>query len=307
MAQIQRNPAHGGAGVLRLDRDDEVDRDESSNGRGRQQGTAGSDLHLRAPAFSDEALALRFAESHSCCLRYVAPWGRGRQWEGKVWRFDDTLATTDRVRAVCREAAGECNKKNIASSLASAKTVAAVERLAKADRRLAATTDQWDQDAWLLNTPAGVIDLRTGSRRPHKPEDYCTKISAIAPHGKCLTFLRCLDRSMAGDADLVAFLQQLFGYALTGSTREHALAFFYGLGANGKSLILSTVAGVMGDYHRTAPIETFTASNTDRHPTDLAGLRGARLVTAVETEEGRRWAESRIKVRIPVMADRHSI
>ena len=51
----------------------------------------------------------------------------------------------------------------------------------------------------------------------------------------------------------------------------------------------------MGNYHRTAPIETFTASAVDRHPTDLAGLRGARLVTAVETEEGRRWAESRIK------------
>ena len=43
------------------------------------------------------------------------------------------------------------------------------------------------------------------------------------------------------------------------------------------------------------PIETFTASAVDRHPTDLAGLRGARLVTAVETEEGRNWAESRIK------------
>ena len=52
----------------------------------------------------------------------------------------------------------------------------------------------------------------------------------------------------------------------------------------------------MGDYHRAAPIETFTASTNERHPTDLAGLRGARLVTAVETEEGRRWAESKIKV-----------
>ena len=51
----------------------------------------------------------------------------------------------------------------------------------------------------------------------------------------------------------------------------------------------------MGDYHRTAPIETFTVSHGERHPTDLAGLRGARLVTAVETEEGRRWAEARIK------------
>jgi len=80
-----------------------------------------------------------------------------------------------------------------------------------------------------------------------------------------------------------------------GSTREHALAFLYGTGANGKSTFLNAVTGAAGDYHRTAPIETFTASNTDRHPTDLAGLRGARLVTAIETEEGRRWAESRIK------------
>jgi putative DNA primase/helicase len=66
-------------------------------------------------------------------------------------------------------------------------------------------------------------------------------------------------------------------------------------GANGKSVLLSTVSGILGDYHRSAPIETFTATSVDRHPTDLAGLRGARLVTATETEEGRRWAESRIK------------
>jgi len=78
-------------------------------------------------------------------------------------------------------------------------------------------------------------------------------------------------------------------------TIEHALFFLYGLGANGKSVYLNTLSGIMGEYHRTAPIETFTASAHDRHPTDLAGLRGARFVTATETEEGRRWAESRIK------------
>lgn len=82
---------------------------------------------------------------------------------------------------------------------------------------------------------------------------------------------------------------------MTGSTQEHALFFAYGTGANGKSVLLNTVSGILGDYHQTAPIETFTASTSDRHPTDLAGLRGARLVTAIETEEGRRWAESKIK------------
>ena len=85
------------------------------------------------------------------------------------------------------------------------------------------------------------------------------------------------------------------GYALTGITREHALFFLHGIGANGKSTFLETISGIAGNYHTSAPMEVFMASHTDRHPTELAGLRGARLVTAVETEEGRRWAESRIK------------
>jgi putative DNA primase/helicase len=122
-----------------------------------------------------------------------------------------------------------------------------------------------------------------------------TKIAVVAPGSVgCPRFLEFLDR-ITGDVELVAYLQLVFGYALTGLTREHALFFGYGTGANGKGVLLSTVGGLLGDYHRTAPIETFTASSGDRHPTDLAMLRGARLVTATETEEGRRWAEAKIK------------
>ncbi len=99
-----------------------------------------------------------------------------------------------------------------------------------------------------------------------------------------------------GDSALQAFLQRLSGYSLTGSTREQSLAFLHGSGGNGKSVFVSALSGILGDYHKTAPVETFTASSgSDRHPTEIAMLRGARLVTSVETEEGRRWAESRIK------------
>lgn len=146
-----------------------------------------------------------------------------------------------------------------------------------------------------MNTPEGVIDLTTGRMRPHIPEDYFTKITAVGPRGDCPRFLAFLNSIADGDRELVAYLRRVFGYGLTGLTREHALFFGYGTGANGKSVLLSTISGALGDYHKTAPIETFTASNGDRHPTDLASLRGARLVTATETEEGRRWAESRIK------------
>src|SRR4029453_4215088 len=78
-------------------------------------------------------------------------------------------------------------------------------------------------------------------------------------------------------------------------TREHALIFVFGSGGNGKSVFLNTVSGILGDYAVTAAMDTFTASKSDKHPTDLAMLRGARLVTASETEEGKPWAEARIK------------
>ena len=261
--------------------------------RGTRAKTPGDDP--RPPAFSDDALALRFANQHADDLRFVAKWGQWFSWTLAHWRADDTLDAYDKVRATCREVALGCNKGRIATAIASAKTVASVERLAKADRRLAATVDQWDADPWLLNTPDGVVDLRTGQMRAHQATDYMTKITAVGPRGYCPTFIAFLNRITGGDADLVAYHQRVFGYALTGDIREHALFFGHGTGSNGKSVELLTIAGILNTYHRTAPIETFTASNTDRHPTDLAMLQGARLVTANETEEGRRWAESRVK------------
>ena len=179
--------------------------------------------------------------------------------------------------------------------VASAKTVSAVERLARADRRLAATISQWDHDPWLLNTQTGVVDLRTGRIRTHAPIDYMTQICAVGPEGSCPTWLTFLDRITNGDAELQSYLQRLAGYCLTGSTREEALFYGHGSGSNGKSKFLGAIGGMMADYHVVAPIETFTISSGEHHPTELAGATCARLVTSIETEQGRRWAESRIK------------
>jgi putative DNA primase/helicase len=259
------------------------------------EGDAHGAEEIRPPAFSDEALALNFAAEHAEKLRYIAAWSKWHVWDGKRWRADDTRLAFDMVRRECRKSARGCNQDNVAKALASAKTVAAVERLATADRRLAATTDQWDADPWLLNTPEGVVDVRSGEISPHQPTEYMTKITAVAPYGACPLWRSFLSRILAGDVELIAFVQRVAGYALTGSTREHALFFGFGTGANGKSVLINTISGILGDYHRTAAIETFTASKTERHPTDLAGLRAARLVTAIETEEGRRWDEAKVK------------
>ncbi len=245
--------------------------------------------------YADDALALKFTELHGDDLRFTAAWGRWNVWTGSVWRQDETLRVFDLVRKICRAESSACKTGRVSERIASAKTVYAVERLARADRCHAATVDQWDADPWLLNTTGGVVDLRTGKLRPAMRDDYLTKITTVAPGGDCLLWQSFLSRITDGNEELQRFLQRMCGYALTGVTSEHALFFLYGTGGNGKSTFLDTISGLMGDYAKPAPIETFIDSKNERHPTDLAGLQGARLVTAFETEEGRRWAESKLK------------
>jgi putative DNA primase/helicase len=104
------------------------------------------------PLAAEESIALAYADRHAHELRYVAAWSRWLSYDGTRWDFDTTLHAFDRARAICRKVALECEKPGVANAVASAKTVAAVVRLAAADRRLAATVAQWDEGLWLFNT-----------------------------------------------------------------------------------------------------------------------------------------------------------
>jgi putative DNA primase/helicase len=143
-----------------------------------------------------------------------------------------------------------------------------------------------------------TFDLRTGVGHQPDPLDYITKQTpsrcapAGTPHPLWDNFL---DRVTNHNKELQAFLQRWCGYCCTGFTSEHVFVFAYGTGANGKSTFINTIADILGDYATTAHVGTFLASNSERHPTDLAKLRGARLVIAQETEKGRRWDETKIK------------
>lgn len=143
-----------------------------------------------------------------------------------------------------------------------------------------------------------TVDLRTGISRAPDPLDYITKKAGCrsappgTPHPLWTAFL---DRITDSDTELQGFLQRYIGYCLTGVTSEHVFVFAYGTGANGKSTFINTIVGIMGDYATVADMSTFIASNNEKHPTDLAKLRGARLVVAQETQKGRRWDETKIK------------
>jgi putative DNA primase/helicase len=245
---------------------------------------------------TEDALALAFTRRYQHHWRYVAAWGKWLMWDGRRWRGEETLAASDLIRQVCRHAAVRADSPRVATKLAGASTVSGVERLARTDRRHAGTTDEWDADIWLLNTPVGVVDLRTGRRRPHDRHDRMTKITQASASGECPGWRAFLADVTGQDPALVAYLQRMAGYCLTGATGEHAIFFLHGTGANGKSVFLNVLSTILGNYAAAAPMDTFMESRSDRHPTDLAGLRGARLVCATETEQGRRWNEAKLKV-----------
>jgi putative DNA primase/helicase len=274
--------------------DSEVEKIATSIARYLPQ--AKEDDDVMPPGFTDDALALEFTKLHALDWRYVAAWGSWLHWEANRWLKETTLKAYDLARLVCRKASARCLNPKIAAKVASASTVAAVEKLARADRKHAATVSQWDSDILLINTSGEVINLKTGETKPHDRAYYMTKIaSARLSDIKPFLWLKFLNDITKGDTDLQDYLARMAGYALTGITTEHALFFLYGTGANGKSVFVNTLAAVMGDYAVSAPIDTFLETKTDKHPTDLASLRGARLVTSIEVEKGKRWAEAKIK------------
>jgi putative DNA primase/helicase len=244
---------------------------------------------------TEDALALRFTDRHGKDWRYVAALRQWRFWVGTHWADESTLKIFDLIRDECREVASAQANGSQKVKIASAATVSAVERLAKADRRHATTVDKWDVDPWSLNTPGGGIDLRTGRTTEHDRDNYHTKITTATPQGECTGWLTFLTTITGNDRELQAYLQRVLGYCLTGITSEHTLFFPYGTGANGKSVLLNIWSSILNNYAAAAPMDMFMANRGEQHPTDMAGLRGARLVTATETEQGKRWAESKLK------------
>ncbi len=241
---------------------------------------------------SEDGIALIFAEKYEN-FRWVQQWGRWYSWDGKVWLKDEKLQVYSNARALIRSLA--IGSDNAAKQLKKASTVSAVERMARSDPKLIATVDQWDTDIFLLNTDEGIVNLLDGKYSEHDPLKYMTRKTACAKKSNCPRWLEFLNEVTACDQDLIAFLQRVIGYSLTGSIREHALFFFYGTGRNGKGVFLNTIVSLLADYAGVASIEALMESHGDRHPTELANLMGKRLVIAQEVEEGGKWAEARIK------------
>lgn len=261
-----------------------------------QRGRALLDAELVAGAAPDteDDLARAFVARFGSRFR----WSPGLDWmidTGAYWQRDEALRRFDCMRLVCRDAADMMPKDR--KRLLHSATVAGALRLAQSDLQLLVRTDEWDADPHVLNTPGAVVDLRTGALRPRVEGDYFTQAAAVSPDPgmRMPVFLRFINEVFQHDAERIGFVQRMLGYCLTGDRREQVLFFWSGIGANGKSVLGDVVMDILGPYALPLPAEVLMPPRGDRHPTELAQLRGRRLALSSETEAGAHLAEARIK------------
>jgi putative DNA primase/helicase len=257
-------------------------------------------------SLTERAHAERFAARYANQIRYHHRRGVWLFFDDPIWRVD----RNDQIVIAATDFARECQKAAVdLPADQKAKTIAFLLRaelksgldhaiaLAKSCPPLNDPGDGWDADPWVLGAPNGIIDLRTGTRRPGRPEDKITLSVAVPfdPDAPAPGFAQFLAAVFDGDADLVTFVQRFAGYALTGATTEQVLALFYGLGANGKTTLINLIGRVLGDYSHNLPFATIELRQRAAIPNDLAALEGKRFVTASETNDGSRLNEARIK------------
>ena len=265
----------------------------------------GSTIFTMFPHLTDAGNAERFAyyqKDESC---FCDPWKRWLVWNELRWIPDNRNEILKRSKKILRELHHEIGsirndvqRAAIASHIAKSESDSKIRAfLHLAQGELPAVPDDFDRLPWELNVENGTIDLQTGERRKHNPGDMITKLANVAhnPDAECPHWLSFLDRIFGGNADLILFLQKAVGYSLTGDTREQCLFILYGSGANGKSTFLHPLRKMLSDYGQQTSIETFMIKRNDQIPNDLAALKGARFVSAVEAEQGRRLAESMVK------------
>jgi putative DNA primase/helicase len=254
---------------------------------------------------NDRAFADRIYHDWPDDLFFVAGIG-WLVWDDRRYRADATsqiIAKADEtIRNIHLDAYREANPDRRDALAKLATRYSKIERvrggLAFLQARRSLTVDQLDADPFAFNVANGTIDLRTGKLRPHTRADRITKLVQIeydqtAPAPRWYSFLAEI---FAGNLELIEYLKRLIGYSLTADQRDHRLPILVGPGSNGKSTLVKVLFALGGDYAMAAPASLLMKKYSDAIPTDVAGLRGARIVVASETPEDGRLDETRVKL-----------
>lgn len=256
-------------------------------------------------ALTDLANAQRLIADHGPTLKHIHPWNRWLHYTQGRWADDNTGHADQLAKQTIRALLSEAiliedakvrarRLKDIISSERAGRIRGMLE-LARSEPGIPAQPQDLDTDPWLLNIANGTLDLRTGELRQHNPDELITKQAPAQhdPKAACPTWDAFLQRILP-EPQTRLFLQRAAGYTLVGGNPAQIMLILHGSGANGKSTFIETTLHLFGDYGQQAPPETFLTKR-DGIPNDVARLRGARFVSAVEIAEGRRLNEPLIK------------
>ena len=256
---------------------------------------------------TDLGNANRMIYLHGEELRFVTEWNRWLIWDGNRWAPDrtesieikgrDTLKAMYEAGIQILEDDDRSKYMSYVASVEDRSRILAMIRLSSSDAAVAIVPDVLDAHPLLFNTLNGTVDLTTGELRDHDKTDLITKITPIEldPKAKCPKWNAFLTEITEDDAGMLAFLKMAVGWSMTGVLRDQMFFVLYGLGQNGKSTFLDTVMSMMGEYGQPTPVETLLTRRNETIPNDLARLKGARFVSAIEAQEGKRLNESLIK------------
>jgi putative DNA primase/helicase len=254
---------------------------------------------------TDLGNAERLIDRYEGNIRYIYDWKTWMIWNKTHWVRDNFGAVeglaVHTVRDIYKDALlteDPDERKALAKHAMrseSEQRLRAMVTIARAG--VSATPEEFDRDPWLFNVQNGTLDLRTGKLQEHFKENLITKVSPAiyVPEAKCSLWLNFLYRVLAGDENLIRFMQKAVGYTLTGNVREQVFFLLYGLGENGKSVFLETLLALLGDYGCGIRSESLMIRRQDQIPADIADLKGKRLAAVSETEDGKRLAEVLVK------------
>jgi putative DNA primase/helicase len=257
---------------------------------------------------TDLGNAERLVHQHKENIRYCAPRRAWFVWDGQRWAEDISgriyPLARQTVRSIPREAEqfedGEQRAKVLkwAARSESRDRIKAMVELAQHDPAVTIEPEEFDNDPWLLNCLNGTLNLKTGELQSHRRENLITKLSPVVydPTATCPRWEKFLNEIFCCNSKLIAYIQKVCGYVLTGSTREQDFYLLYGTGANGKSTFINIMMALLGqDYAKQTAANALLVKKNETAGEEIAVLEGTRLVATIEVDDGKRLAESVVK------------
>ncbi len=250
---------------------------------------------------TEDGVARALVDNHHHELRYCPQRGSWLVWNGHRWAWDEADRHRELIRALARELPDGDGWATFKKRALSATGVTGIARLAQSDPDVVVHIDDLDANPYELNTPAGIIDLRTGTLRDSDPAALHTRVTTAVPDfDHPSDVFEAFLADTFPDTQLRAYMARLLGLSAIGVVLENILPFGYGVGANGKTTLYEAVATALGTgdtgYAISAPSEMLMQRRHSEHPAELAQLAGARLVVCSELDDGQKFAEARVKM-----------